>query len=96
MFVIVIDFERNIYIEIEVEFFYVNTCNCTPVTKFRIPFEDEYVCGLETHLRIVSFLDNLRLVFIYELCRIFSYCFYFYVVFGGISHLFFRCRLYFI
>ena len=38
-----------------------------PDRKLRIPFKDEYVCGLQTRLWIVPFLDSLKLVFSYEL-----------------------------
>ena len=58
-----INVETNIYIEIDVGFIMLMRLIVHTVTKLRIPFEDEYVCGLQTHLRVVHFLDNLRLVF---------------------------------
>ena len=63
----------------------------------RIPFGDEYVCGLHTHPWIVPFLDSLRLVFNYALRSIFSVIAYISCVhFGGILPLFSGYGLYFI
>ena len=75
---------RLIYIEIDIGFAMLMRLIVHTVTKLRILFEDEYVCGLQTHLRTVLFLDSLRLVFSYELCCIFwlllLFCAYFLVV----------------
>ena len=65
MFVVRID------IEIDVGFIILICTILYTFTKLRIPFEDEHVCGLQTHLGSVPFLDSLRLVFSYELCCIF-------------------------
>ena len=40
--------------------------------NLRTPFGDEYVCGLQTHLRIVPLLDSLSLVFSDELWYLFQ------------------------
>ena len=40
--------------------------------NLRTPFGDEYVCGLQTHLRIVPLLDSLSLVFRDELWYLFQ------------------------
>ena len=63
MFVIVIDVEF---------FFMLMHLIIHNDTKLIIPFEDKYVCSLQTHLRIVLFLDSLRLIFNYELCFFFQ------------------------
>ena len=44
------------------------TCDINLIT----PFGDEYVCGLQTHLRIVPLLDSLSLVFRDELWYLFQ------------------------
>ena len=40
--------------------------------NLRTPFGDEYICGLQTHLRIVPLLDSLSLVFRDELWYLFQ------------------------
>ena len=55
MFVIVIDVGTNIYIEIDVKSFMLMRLIVYIDIKLRIPFEDGYVYGLQTHLRIVPF-----------------------------------------
>ena len=57
-------------------------------TQLRILFEDKYVCGLQTNLRIVPFLDNLRMVFSYKLCCIFQLLFIFHVYISVVSPLY--------
>ena len=66
MFVVGID------IEIDVGFVMLIFTIVYTFTKLRLLFKDEYICNLQTHIRIVHFLDNWRLVFNYELCYIFQ------------------------
>ena len=54
----------------------------------RIPFGDEYVCGLHTHPWIVPFLDSLRLVFNYALRLIFQLLRIFHVFISVVSSLY--------
>ena len=90
-----IDNKTNI--EIDVGFVMLICTIVYTFTKIRIQFEDEYVYGLQTHLQIVPFLDNLRLVFSYELCCIFQLLLLFHAYFSIVSPLLFsRCGLYFI
>ena len=45
---------------------------CNSDRKLRTPFGDEYVCSLQTHLRIVPLLDSLSSVFRDELWYLFQ------------------------
>ena len=48
-----------------------------PYKKLIIPFEDEYVCGLQTHLLIVSFWTFWDWFSVMNCVVFFSYCIYF-------------------
>ena len=61
----------EIDIEIDVRFVMLFCTSVYTFTKLRIPFEDEYICALQTHLQIVTILDSLKLVFSYKLCFFF-------------------------
>ena len=49
--------------------------------NLRTPFGDEYVCGLQTHLRIVPLLDSWVWFFVMNCGICFSYCFCFVSIF---------------
>ena len=49
-----------------------NSATVTENLEHCLEMTDEYVCGLQTHLRIVPLLDNLSLVFSDELWYLFQ------------------------